>query len=167
MDPALTSIIEGLGTVHQKLAMILYWVVNLCNIDQSKYYIIGSYAIREHRVISDLDCIMNPSEFDKLPRHIGIFEEYNNQSRWFLDLTSEYQRIDPSVNDFSIEIFRKSETEGYPDEKYSLQTMDRNGDIIIDEYGHQFMSLKVLLRWKTQMNRAKDRNDIKIIESLL
>ena len=52
---------------HEKLAAILrYLFVELAGVSQTKYYILGSYAIREHRTISDLDINMDHDEFFKL-----------------------------------------------------------------------------------------------------
>lgn len=128
--------------------------------------IIGSYALRNHRVISDLDIVMNEEEFDKLG-DIGEKQLYNNQTRWFLDMTEAYERMEPTATDFSIEIFRKKPTEGYPDDRFSLGELKSNEGLDVDEFGHQFMNFDTLLKWKKTMNRDKDRADIKLIEGLV
>lgn len=161
-------IIHSGESKHIKLAKILKYIVDECEIDQSKYYILGSYALRNDRTISDLDINMDSDEFMKLERiKLGCVEFYNNQIRWFYDLTNEYQKVDPTATDFSIEAFKKLPTEGYPSSKYSLGELASNGGLSTDEFGHQFMSLQTLLEWKKEMNRSKDKADIDLIESLI
>lgn len=162
------DIIHSDDSKHNKLARILKFIVNSYGIDQADYYILGSYALREHRSISDLDVNMNSSAFDKLPRSgLGIIELYNYQIRWFLDMTSEYNKIDPDAKDFSIEIFNKCITDGFPNSDYSLGKLKENNSLDVDGYGHQFMCLQTLLQWKKIMGRPKDNADIILIESLL
>jgi hypothetical protein len=130
-------------------------IIEPCGILQSKYVVIGSFALRKHRDITDLDICMNPVEFEKLRSlEFGEIALYNNQTRWF------YQ--DEQVE---IEIFSKLDTEGYPDEKFSL--LGLQGRLDIDENGHQFLSLEALLDWKRKMGRQKDQADIELLESLL
>lgn len=117
-------------------------------------------------MISDLDIVMNEEEFDKLG-DIGEKQLYNNQTRWFLDMTEAYERMEPTATDFSIEIFRKKPTEGYPDDRFSLGELKSNEGLDVDEFGHQFMNFDTLLKWKKTMNRDKDRADIKLIEGLV
>jgi len=162
------EIIYSNDSKHIKLARILKYIVDTYDIDQSKYYILGSYAIREHRNISDLDISARFDAFDKLPKeHLGIIELYNNQIRWFLDMTQEYNKVDPDATDFSIEMFRKCDGEGFPTADYSLGKLKESNALDTDEFGHQFMSLETLLKWKKEMNRPKDAKDIELIESLL
>ena len=84
---------------HEKLAAILrYLFVELAGVSQTKYYILGSYAIREHRTISDLDINMDHDEFFKLgaltDRGMGAVQIYGGaQIRWFFDLTHEYNAL--------------------------------------------------------------------------
>jgi len=71
--------------------------------------IIASYGIRFYRPINDLDMNMESEEWMKLQKlvdlGIGVIETYNGQRRYFLDMTKDYQEIDPAEKDFSIEIF--------------------------------------------------------------
>lgn len=152
---------------HVKLARILDDIIEYFKIKRTKYYLLGSYALRESREISDLDIIMEQSEFDKLDDSFGKIEQHNNQTRWFYDLTKAYQEVDENVKDFSIEIFRKSKDEGYPDNNFSLENLRKTKGLSTDEFDHQFMNLETLLQWKKRMNRPKDQDDIKMIEKLL
>lgn len=154
---------------HEKLAKILKKIIISCDINQKKYYILGSYALREHREIQDLDINMDSQEFEKLKScaHYGQIQPYNNQIRWFFDLTHEYQKFDPNTQDFSIEIFQKKPSEGFPNSEFSLDYLTKNHGLDTDKYNHQFFSLETLLRWKKTMNRPKDQSDILILEKLL
>ena len=52
---------------HEKLSSILrYLFVDIAKISQDKYYILGSFSIREYRQISDLDINLDLNEFYKL-----------------------------------------------------------------------------------------------------
>lgn len=52
---------------HEKLSRILKYIfVDICNMDQKKYYILGSYALRNERKINDLDINVDKDEFMKL-----------------------------------------------------------------------------------------------------
>ena len=52
---------------HEKLSLILkYLFVDIAKISQDKYYILGSFSIREYRQISDLDINLDHNEFYKL-----------------------------------------------------------------------------------------------------
>ena len=54
---------------YEKLASILKYVfVDVCKIDQDKYFILGSFGIREHRLINDLDINIDKDEFMKLEK---------------------------------------------------------------------------------------------------
>ena len=163
------KIITSNNNKYTKLAEILKKIIDDCKIDQSKYFILGSYALRKQREINDLDINMDENEFDKLIKCVkyGKRELYNNQIRWFFDLTDKYKEIDPTANDFSIEIFRKAPLDGFPNGNYSLQRLKENNALTTDNYGHQYFKLKTLLEWKKTMNRPKDQDDIKLIEKLL
>jgi hypothetical protein len=157
----------------QKLSNILkYLFVDIAKINQKKYYILGSFAIREYRTISDLDINLDYNEFFKLSElvklNLGHIEFYNNQIRWFFDLTKEYNELTKSIeNDFSIEAFQKLDTLGFPNNNFSLKYLTKNKNLDTDNNNHQFFSLKTLLKWKKTMNRPKDQDDIKLIEKLL
>ena len=170
MENHFDSIIKSDEPKHDKLAQILKLIIDQCHINPNSYFILGSYALREHREINDLDVNMNSSEFDKLEKCVkfGKVEPYNNQIRWFFDLTSKYKEFaDPNAVDFSIEIFKKTSSEGFPNNNFSLQVLKDNGGLSEDKYGNPFFSLKTLLRWKQTMNREKDQTDIQMIETIL
>jgi hypothetical protein len=158
---------------HEKLSGILYYLfVKIANISQKKYCILGSYAIRNHREINDLDINIDYSEFPKiyllLQKNFGVLEIHNNQIRWFFDMTNEYNQLTKlNVDDFSIEAFQKLPTEGFPSSKFSLNYLKKIKGLDKDKNGHQFFNLKTLLAWKKQMNRPKDKNDIEIITNIL
>lgn len=157
---------------HQKLSSILHFIfVKQCNISQDKYYILGSFAIREHRTISDLDINIDIDEFLKLENavknNIGHIEFYNGQIRWTYDLTNEYNRLtNQNEKDFSIEAFQKNPNVGFPNNNFSLNQLLKNG-LDTDENGHQFFSITTLLLWKKTMNREKDKPDIELIENII
>lgn len=178
IDPKIKNIILNKKlTKYEKLSKILkYLFVDIANINQKRYYILGSYSIRKHRIISDLDINLDFNEFNKLSslikKNIGEIEFYgegnNTQIRWFYDLTNEYNKLTKSnENDFSIEAFQKLETVGFPNNKFSLKYLLKHNSLDVDENGHQFFNLKTLLKWKKTMNRPKDQDDIKLIKKLL
>tara|TARA_B100000989_G_C19419108_1_gene417825 strand:+ start:344 stop:874 length:531 start_codon:yes stop_codon:yes gene_type:complete len=158
---------------YNKLSKILKYIfVNICKIDQKKYYILGSFAIREHRKINDLDINLDKDEFMKLQNAttmgFGKIEFYNNQIRWFFDLTKEYNKLTSSKEkDFSIEAFMKDPKIGFPNNKFSLSSLTKNKGLSIDKNNHQFLNLEYLLKWKKCMNREKDKADIELIKKIL
>ena len=157
---------------YQKLSSILKYIfVDICNIDQRKYYLLGSFALREHRTINDIDINLDKDEFMKLEKAtgkgLGRIEFYNGQIRWNLDLTKLYNSITgKKERDFSIEAFMKDPREGYPNSNFSLSKLLGKKALDVDPNGHQFLGLTALLKWKKTMNRAKDQADIKLIKSL-
>ena len=121
MDKTIESIIlDSKLQKYEKLSLLLKYIfVDVCAIDQKKYFILGSFAIREHRTISDLDINLDFKEFLKLQhatdRNMGHIEFYHNQIRWVYDLTSLYNSLTNSnSNDFSVEAFQKIPEEGFP-----------------------------------------------------
>jgi hypothetical protein len=168
----ITSIITNpLLSKCEKLSDILKIVIDLCGINNNKYMIIASYGIRFYRPINDLDMNMESDEWMKLQKivhlGIGIFETYNQQQRYFLDMTKEYQSVDPTEKDFSIEIFRKEVGEGYPDSRFSIASLLKNKGLERDENKHLYFNKNTLLRWKRISNRPKDQNDIILLENLI
>ncbi len=157
---------------YQKLSKILkYLFVKLAKISQKEYLILGSFAIRKERIISDLDINLEYNEFFKLKTlldmNYGVLQIYNNQIRWFFDLTDLYNKLTAENEaDFSIEAFQVQSTFGFPNKNFSLKKLSKNG-LDVDENGHQFFTLKTLLKWKKTMNRPKDQADIEIIKKLL
>lgn len=164
------SIIKSKDTKYQKLSNILKLLfVDIAGIDQNKYYILGSFAIREYRTIGDLDINLDENEFLKLAKiPYGVLEFYNGQIRWFYDITKLYNKATDSVEaDFSIEAFQKSPDIGFPNNNFSLNYLVKHNSLDVDSNGHQFFSLKTLLNWKTVMGREKDKADIVIINNIL
>ena len=158
---------------YEKLSSILKYIfVDICDIDQTKYYLLGSFALREHRTINDIDINLDKDEFMKLEKAttkgFGRIEFYNGQIRWILDLTKLYNSITgKKERDFSIEAFMKDPKVGYPNNKFSLSNLRRNKGFSKDKNNHQFFNLQSLLKWKKTMNREKDQSDIKLIKELL
>jgi len=58
-----------------------YIFVDIAGINQKKYFILGSFSIREYRKISDLDINLDIGEFLKLEKvvekNMGKIEFYN------------------------------------------------------------------------------------------
>lgn len=162
---------------YEKLSNILkYLFVDISKINQKKYYILGSFGLREYRVINDLDINIDYNEFFKLSKlvekNIGHIEFYgtndNMQIRWKYDLTSEYNKLTKSnEKDFSIEAFQKIETVGFPNNDYSLKKLLKTKGLDTDNNGHQFLNTKTLLKWKKTMNRPKDQDDIKLLKNII
>jgi len=94
-----------------------YLFIKIAKIDPKKYFILGSYALRGHRIINDLDINIERNEFMKLlelvvKKGFGSIEFYNGQIRWFYELTDYYNKMTNSnINDFSIEAFQKDSVE--------------------------------------------------------
>ena len=158
---------------YEKLSNILKYIfINICKIDQKKYYILGSFSIRKYRKINDLDINIDKDEFMKLEKAtekgFGKIEFYDNQIRWFFDLTKDYNKLTLSKEkDFSIEAFMKDSKVGFPNNKFSLSSLRKNNGFNKDQNNHQFFNLVYLLKWKKTMNREKDQLDIKLIKELL
>lgn len=158
---------------HDKLSSILKYIfIDICKIDQNKYFILGSFSLREYRVINDLDINLDCHEFLKLEKAVkrgfGHIEFYNGQIRWVLDLTDEYNILNAtSDTDFSIEVFMKDKKTGFPNNQFSLDYLLKTNGLDIDRNGHPFFNLRVLLKWKKTMNRAKDIADISLINDLI
>lgn len=157
----------------EKLSRILKYIfVDVCKMNQKKYYILGSYALRNSRKINDLDINVDKDEFMKLEeatkKGFGKLEFLNNQIRWFLDLTKIYNKLTKSrEKDFSIEAFMKDNKVGYPNNKFSLSKLIKNDGLDKDNNKHQYLNLKFLLKWKKTMGREKDKADIELIKKLL
>lgn len=173
MNNHILNIIKSNSEKYQKLSDILkYLFVDIAHIDQSKYFLLGSFAIRTHREINDLDINLDHNEFFKLKtltdKSIGKIEIYNNQIRWIYDITDEYNKITNSnENDFSIEAFQKNSLDGFPNPHFSLDYLINNNGLSTDTNGHQFFTLETLLEWKKTMNRTKDTTDIELIQNIL
>jgi hypothetical protein len=179
IDVKIIEIIKGNDVKYEKLAQILKLVVNTCDIDQKKYFLLGSYAIRKEREINYLDINIDHNEFFKLEKvtklkgltvmnEIGHLEFYNGQIRWFFDMTDLYNKYSGEVaNDFSIEMFQKDPLIGFPNEKFSLSYLTDTNGLDVDNYGHQFFSYSTLLSWKETMARPKDVADIVLLKELI
>ena len=172
-DNEIKKIIKSHFTKYEKLSKILYYLfVTLCKINQKKYFILGSYALREHRKINDLDINIDEKKFYKLSKltekNIGLIEFYNGQIRWFFDMTNEYNKLTgESENDFSIEAFQQNPLHGFPNNKFSLTLLIKNKGLNKDEYGHQYFNFDTLLKWKKTMKREKDKDDIILLNNLI
>jgi hypothetical protein len=162
---------------HAKLSKILkYLFIDIANINQEKYYILGSYSLRDYRTINDLDINVDYNEFFKLKKlvnkNIGHIEFYGNddniQIRWVFNLTDEYNKlINAKEKDFSIEAFQKIETVGFPNNNFCLKKLIKSKALDTDNNGHRYFNLNTLLKWKKTMNRPKDYDDIKLLETII
>jgi hypothetical protein len=170
MDNTIKYIITSKLRKHEKLSTILkYLFIDLAQIDQTKYFIFGSYRLREHREIGDLDIMIDEKEFMKLEKlNIGKLDFYNGDIRWKYDMTADYNILTKSTEtDFSIEAFQKNKAEGFPNKNFSLDNLIKINGLDRDENNHLMFSLNSLLYWKKTMARDKDKKDIIIIEGLL
>lgn len=158
---------------YQKYSKILkYLFVDIANINQNKYFIGGSFCIREYKQINDLDIYIQKNKFIKLQKvvdkNIGKFEFFDNNIRWVYNITNEYNNLTKSnENEFSIEAFQKLNNEGWPNNKFSLKYLKENNLLDKDENGHQFFNLNTLLKFKLTLNRSKDLDDILLIKSII
>ena len=158
---------------YEILSNILKYIfIDICNINPKKYYILGSFSMREYRKINDLDINIDKDEFMKLEKAtqkgLGKIEFYNNQIRWKYDLTKEYNKLTSSKeSDFSIEAFMKDPKVGFPNNQFSLDSLKKSKGFSKDKNNHQFFNLRVLLKWKKTMNRDKDKSDISLIQDIL
>ena len=137
------------------MALILLMVVNYCGIDQSKYHIMSSYAIRDFKSIRDLDVIMNDKEWPKiLKSKIGVSKPYNNTTRYLINL--------PSISaDAEIEIFCHSPTHGFPTPKFSHKSLKNK--LVKDKYGNLYYSLDTFVEWKDSYHRDKDYDQLNLL----
>ncbi len=173
MDNEIIRIIKSSKKKYEKLSDILkYLFVDIAGINQSKYYILGSYSIRRHREINDLDIHLENIEFFKLQalldKNIGRLDIYKEQIRWYYDLTEEYNKLTGcSEKEFSIEAYQKYPNEGIPNCNFSLENLRLRNGLVEDENTHQYLKLEILLEWKESMKRSKDEADIKLLKELL
>lgn len=65
----LEQILKNYNKKYEKNSSVLKYIfVDVCKIDQSKYYLLGSFVLREHRKINDLDINLDKDEFMKDPK---------------------------------------------------------------------------------------------------
>jgi len=158
---------------YQKYSKILkYLFVDIANINQNKYFIGGSFCIREYKQINDLDIYVDKNKFFKLEKvinkNIGKLDFFDGNMRLIYDITDEYNFLTKSnEKEFSIEAFEKLSSEGYPNNKFSLDYLQKNNLLDKDENGHQFFNLNTLLKFKLTLNRPKDLDDIVLIKSII
>lgn len=145
--------IEALAKIHGDdvntlLPTALLMIVSYCDIDQSRYHIISSYAIRQIKPVSDLDIVMHEDEWKKLAKcGLGQSEIYNNQDRYFIN-----------IGLIDIEIFSKKDELGYPNADFSMNSLRPN--LVSDAYGHLHYSFEMLVSWKVVVHRNKDREHL-------
>lgn len=140
---------------NELMATILCMIVTYCDIDQDKYHILSSYAIKDFKSVSDLDVNMEPSEWKKLSKSkMGKSGIYNNQKRYFIKLPSISQ-------DAEIEIFNKKPTEAYPNDFFSHKKIKNK--LIRDEYGNLYYPLNIFVEWKNTVHRLKDKKQLQLL----
>ena len=137
------------------MVLILLMVVNYCGIDQSKYHIMSSYAIRDFKPLRDLDVIMNDKEWPKiLKSKVGVSKPYNNTTRYLINL--------PSISaDAEIEIFNHSATHGFPTRDFSHKSLKNK--FVKDKYGNLYYSLDTFVEWKDCRHTSKDYTHINLL----
>ena len=114
-----------------------------------RFVIGGSYALRHHRQIRDLDIIIPPQDSGKLVR-LGL-GKLAGGSNWVYHINT------PSG---VIEIFRDSNIPGYE--------YDPMGEgYTADEWANKCWSLEHTLQWKTAFGRPKDKADIRLVVSAI
>ena len=158
---------------YQKYSKILkYLFIDIANINQNKYFIGGSFCIREYKQINDLDIYIQKNKFIKLQKivdkNMGKFEFINGNIKWIYNITDEYNHLTKSnENEFSIEVFQSLINEDWPIDRFSLKYLQKNNFLDKDENGHQFFNLNTLLKFKLTINRPKDLDDIRLIKSII
>jgi hypothetical protein len=152
------QIINSNQKKHDKLIKILEIIFQDAKINKKTHFIMGSYALRESREINDLDVVMEPDQFIKLEQlDYGQVTDFEGRKKFSFDL----------IKDFSIEIFRKEKTVGYPNYEFSLAYLRKNDCLDIDEHGNMHYNLHTLLKWKETVDRQKDKKDIEMIKEIL
>lgn len=173
MDEIIINILRSKNEKYKKLSDILYHLfVNLAEISQYKYMIIGSYGMRNYRNISDLDISLDNEEFFKLKilieKGYGKLEIHNNQIRWFYDLTTQYNEFhEKKERDFSIEAYQVNPAIGFPNNEFSLNHLAEFNELETDENGHKYFKIFTVLKWKKALGRVKDMADIQLVENVL
>ena len=163
-----------------KLAKILSYVANYLGIDKKKYFISGSYALNnyyKYKEINNLNVNMDPSEFKLLKNfELGEFIKSNNflsdegsnvfpSSVWLLDLTNLYNELnDDKIDNFYIEIFEMPEAKGYPNDNFSLNSLEVSCGLEVDKYGQNYFTVPMFYKWKKTLDRPIDQKDIKFIK---
>jgi hypothetical protein len=164
MDAILDIIKAPSLSKEVKLSAILKMCVEAGGVAPRTYVILGSYALRGDRSIADLDVSMDEEQWHKLPE-IGVRQKYEDEDRWFLDMTPLYRAyVDPETSDFSIEVFSKAPNRGFPNDSFSRSHLEATpSGLAFDDNGHPYFSLFTLLDWKRTMNRPKDQPDIRLL----
>jgi hypothetical protein len=169
---SLETLIDSSEPTYINLSNILKNIIDSCSINQTKYYIIGSYTIRkererEGRPIGDLDVIMAPDEFNKLKDFgMGEFEEFTGNSGKTTERFSI--TVEKDGKEYPIEIFNLPESEGIPTNELSMEALQgKKGSFTKDKNGHLMFSPITLLKWKESMNRKKNQADIAILRRKL
>jgi len=145
--------IEELAKIHGNdvntlLPMVLLMIVSYCDIDQSKYHILSSYAIRQIKPVSDLDVNMDETEWKKLAKcGLGKAEIYNNQDRYYI-----------KIGVIDIEAFSKKDTIGFPNNDFSMSAL--RPKLVRDMFGHLHYSFDAFVSWKVVVHRDKDKEHL-------
>lgn len=151
-----------------KLAKILSYIVNYVGIDKKKYFITGSYALKDYvkyREIDNLDVNMDPTEFKKLVYFgYGSFKNINGENMWNFDLKNVYNQENIfHVKNFIIKIYEIPSHEGHPNKMFSLDSLMLCG-LQVDEYNNNYLTIKMLYNMKKILNRKIDERDIRFIQ---
>ena len=150
----------GLNNRNELMSTILLMIVCYCDIDQSKYHISSSYAIRDFKPVSDLDLAMEENEWKKLdkflPKKFGESGIYNGDLRYLI----KFSNLD---EDAELEIFCKNSKKGYPNNRFSHNSLQNK--FLKDSYGHLYYSLDTFVNWKSTVHRNKDKDHIVLLKN--
>lgn len=144
-----------------KLAKILNEIMTNYGIPKEAYIILGSYAIREFREISDLDVDMDQNYFSKLEIcKLGTVSLRGEEYVWAFNYTFD------GIS-YIIEVYATDPYKNYPNDSFSITNLHLRNALDKDEYTQNCYKLETLLEWKQIANRKKDQSDIELIKKIL
>jgi hypothetical protein len=144
-----------------KLAKILNHVMTKYEIPKEAYIILGSYALRNYREISDLDVDMDESYFSLLEVcKLGSVSLRGEEYVWAFNHTYE------NIN-YIIEVYATNPDKNFPNDNFSINSLHSSKALQNDEYDQYYYKLDTLLIWKETVNRDKDQKDIDLIKNIL
>ena len=144
-----------------KLAKILNYIMEFCEVPKEAYIILGSYAIRDYREISDLDVDMCQNYFPNLEscklgnvslrglEYVWAFNQIYNGESYIIEVYS----TDPFIN--------------FPNNYFSIANLINVNALQKDMFNQNYYKLETLLKWKEIVYREKDKKDIELIKKIL
>jgi hypothetical protein len=144
-----------------KLAKILNLVMTISGVPKEAYIILGSYALRNYREISDLDVDMDENYFSLLKvSPLGIVSLRGDEYVWAFN--QEYEDIV-----YTIEVYATNPCKNFPNNNFSINSLHNSNALQKDEFDQFHYKLETLLEWKQTVNREKDQKDIKLIKNII